>query len=61
MNEAARQGLLDALSDSALKTGSKAAIFKRGQAYAQSGAVQAVEQEDGPVPAARATVVGAQP
>lgn len=31
------------------------------RAYAQSDAVQAVEQEDGPVPAARATAVGSQP
>jgi hypothetical protein len=61
MNEAARQALLDALSDGALKGASNATVFKRGQSYAQSDAVQVVEQEDGPVPAARATVVGTQP
>lgn len=61
MTKATDQALLQALSDEALKGASNATIFKRGQAYAQSDAVQAVEQEDGPVPAARATVVGTQP
>lgn len=61
MSHPADQALLQALSDGALKGASNATIFKRGQAYAQSDAVQAVEQEDGPVPAARATVVGTQP
>ncbi len=61
MSHPADHALLQALSDGALKATSNATIFKRGQAYAQSDAVQAVEQEDGPVPAARATVVGTQP
>jgi hypothetical protein len=61
MNKPADQALLQALSDEALKGASNVNIFKRVQAYAQSDAVQAVEQEDGPVPAARATVVGTQP
>lgn len=61
MSKATDQSLLQALSDGALMAASNATIFKRGQAYAQSDAVQAVEQEDGPVPAARATVVGTQP
>lgn len=61
MSHLANKALLQALSDGALKGASNATIFKRGQAYAQSDAVQAVEQEDGPLPAARATVVGTQP
>ena len=61
MSHPADHALLQALSDGALKAASNAAIFKRGQAYAQSDAVQAVEQEAGPVPAARATVMGTQP
>ena len=54
MSHPANHALLQALSDGALKATSNATIFKRGQAYAQSDVVQAVEQEDGPVPAARA-------
>lgn len=61
MNEPSGPALLDALSDGALEGASNSAIFKRGRAYAQSDAVQAVEQEDGPVPAARATVMGTRP
>ena len=61
MSKPADHALMQALSDGALKATSNATIFKRGQAYVQSDAVQAVEQEDGPVPAARATVVGTQP
>lgn len=61
MSLQADQALLQALSDGALKGASNATIFKRGQAYAQSDAVQAIQQEDGPVPAARETVVGTQP
>ncbi len=61
MSKPTDQALRHALSDGALKGASNATIFKRGQAYAQSDAVQGVEQEDGPVPAARATVTGTQP
>ena len=42
MSHPADHALLQAQSDGALKATSNATIFKRGQAYAQSDAVQAV-------------------
>jgi len=61
MSDAPDKALLTALSDAALKRASSAAILQRGQGYAQSDAVNAIEEETGQMPAARATVLGTQP
>ncbi|MGY4828505.1 SWIM zinc finger family protein [Sphaerotilaceae bacterium SBD11-9] len=61
MSDTPDKALLAALSDAALKRASNPAIFQRGQGYAQSDAVHAIEEETGQMPAARATVMGTQP
>lgn len=48
------------LSDAALKEASSDAIFRRGQNYASSGAVEVTEEDPLPEPALRAQVVGSE-
>jgi hypothetical protein len=50
--------LIAALSDSALRRASSAAIFQRGKTYATSGAVQVLSEEPGDTPAIYAQVAG---
>lgn len=50
--------LIAALSDSALRRASSAAIFQRGKTYAGSGAVQVLSEEPGDTPAIYAQVTG---
>lgn len=50
--------LIAALSDSALRRASSAAIFQRGKTYATSGAVQVLSEEPGDTPAIYAQVTG---
>ena len=60
MSDTPDKALLAALSDAALKRASSPAILQRGQGYAQSDVVQALEEEVGLMPTARATVMGTQ-
>ncbi len=50
----------DALSDAALKEASSATIFRRGQTYAASGAVEVTEENPLPEPALHAQVMGSE-
>lgn len=50
--------LIAALSDSALRRASSAAVFQRGKTYATSGAVQVLSEEPGDTPAIYAQVAG---
>jgi tetratricopeptide (TPR) repeat protein len=52
--------LIAALSDSALRRASSAAIFQRGKTYASGGAVQVCSETDDGTPAVCATVVGTE-
>ena len=50
----------DALSDASLKEASSAAIFRRGQTYAASGAVEVTEEAPLPEPSLSAQVMGSE-
>lgn len=50
----------DALSDASLKEASSATIFRRGQTYAASGAVEVTEEDPLPEPALHAQVMGSE-
>ena len=52
--------LIAALSDSALRRASSAAIFQRGKTYSSSGAVQVLSEEPGDTPAIYAQVAGSE-